>query len=253
MTSAFIKTFSLPFLFLCTFAPLSFSHATATQECKWHAAYFDVMYINNYGSGDRAERFVNDAATVMNVVIRIDSLLKNLRHEGRLKHFVRWQLIDDYARNFRIEAGSFLIEERKVFLRITDSIAINRVLKKLWGVEDVVIDPSKRAGMWLFSLHVGLYKTRGAAQAFIESDDIIDQYYRPDSMLLWLTTEGDLVSSHHFYQHETDGYWHTYTGLYLTTKNVLEAQRLLLEHNNLKTTITSHYITPAIIKKYVYY
>ncbi len=249
MIAAFMKTFFL--LFLCTFAPFSFSHATATQRCKWHAAYFDVLYINNYGSDDRAERFVNDVATVMNVVLRIDSFLKNLRHEGRLEHFVRWQLVDDYAGNFRIEPGSFLIEDRKVFLRMTDSMAINKALKKLWGIEDVVIDPSKRAGMWLFSLHVGLYKTRKEAQAFIEGDDIIDQYDRPDSMQLWLTVEGDLVSSHHFYQHERDGYCHTYTGLYLTSQNVLKAQRSL-EIRGVKTTIVSQYVTPAIIKKYAY-
>jgi hypothetical protein len=71
-----------------------------------------------------------------------------------------------------------------------------------------------------------------------------------DSNLLWLKCEGD-ATPHHWYQHEKDGYYHKYTGLYLTRENVLKAQKLLQEHCNLHTTITSHYATSAIIRRYV--
>lgn len=144
------------------------------------------------------------------------------------------------------------IKGRRVHLSLIDSVALNNALKKLWRIDDVVISPTRQTGVWFFSLHVGLFKSEQGAQAFIEGDDIIDQHERSDTNLLWLKIEGDLCSSHHFYQHETDGYYHMYTGLYLSKQNVINAQRLLLEHSNLKTTIVSQYITTAIIKKYAY-
>ncbi len=241
--------FPIYFLLLIFFLPLAFLHATATMFSRWRAAYFDVLFVGNYGSDKRAERFVNDVVAKMNVVIRIDSLLKRRWHERKLENFLQWQLVDNYMKNHRVESGSFIIEGRKVYIRLTDSVAINKALKELWHIDDVVVSPSKKAGTWLFSLHIGVSGNRLSAKQLIYD---FEYGRRPDSMLLWLKIVGGLHSSHHFYQHEKDGYWHTYTGLYLTMQNVLEAQRLLLEHNGLKTTIVSQYITPTIIKKYAY-
>ena len=250
-----IFKFSLPrnwlFLFLLPFS----LHATQTMECGWSAAYFDVLFVNNYGGDDRLERYVNDVAVRTNVIIRLDSLLRSLRKEGKLVHFRRWTLIDSYTKQFSFATakttfGMCLDEDTDVFINLTDSISINRALKQLWNIQDVEISPNKQAGMWLYSLHTGLSKTRSGVRSIRHSSSLSE---RPDRDLLWLKCEGGFSVAHSFFQHETDGYWHAYTGLYLTTKNVLEAQRLLLENNNLKTTITSHYITPAIIKKYAHY
>ena len=230
-------------------------HATQTMECVWQAAYFDVLFVNNYGGDDRFERYVNDVAVRTNVIIRLDSLLRSLRKESKLVHFRRWTLIDSYTKKFdfataKSNFGMCLDEDTDVFINLTDSISINRALKQLWTIQNMEISPNRQAGMWLFSLHTGLSKTRSGVRSVHHGSDLSE---RPDRHLLWLKCEGGFSVSHSFFQHETDGYWHTYTGLYLTTKNALEAQRLLLEHNNLKTTITSHYITPAIVKKYAYY
>jgi len=229
---------------------LSLIYATATMECKWHAAYFDAIFVNNYGGDNRQARFADDVAVRVNTIVRLDSILKSLRRQGKLEHFKRWLLMDDYMKNYSVDDGSFIIEGKKVYINLTDSVAINKALKKVWGIENVTISSNKRAGMWLFSLHVGLSETRLGARYFPHGGYI---YERPDSTLLWLQCHPDPSAAHSWYQHETDGYYHQYTALYLTRKNVLEAQRLLLEHRNLKTTITSQYITSAIIKKYAYY
>ncbi len=228
---------------------LSLVYATATMECKWHAAYFDAIFVNNYGGDNRQARFADDVAVRVNTIVRLDSILKSLRRQEKLEHFKRWLLMDDYMKNYSVDDGSFIIEGKKVYINLTDSVAINKALKKLWHIKDVVISPNKKAGMWLYSLHVGFSKTRLGARPFDHGGDFSK---RPDSNLLWLTCEGGFSIAHHWFQHETDGYYHQYTGLYLTRKNVIEAQRLKLEYSNLKTTIVSHYITSAIIKKYAY-
>lgn len=250
-----MKTFVL--LIFCTL-PLTVGYATATQECRFHAAYFNAVFTNNYGHVDRAEWFTRDLSARMYVIVRIDSLLRSLRREGKLEHFVRWEIIDHYVANLKLfgkqqpTPGSIHIEGQKVYLSLIDSVAVNKALKKLWHVADVVISTRKSAGMWLYSLHIRLFSDRKRIMPYIERD-VFNQYERSDTNHLWLKIEGDLVSTHHFYQHEKDGYHHMYTGLYLTTRDVLEAQRSLLEQYNLKTTVTSHWITPAIIRKYAYY
>ncbi|MCK4251263.1 hypothetical protein KAX97_07430 [candidate division WOR-3 bacterium] len=235
--------------------PFNFSlvYATATQECRFHAAYFDVVFTGNYGSGAE-DIYTSDVAARVNVIVQLDSILRHARRQGKLEHFIRWQLNDHYHGNVillgvRSAPGAMHIEGRKIHLSLIDSVALNNALKKLWHIKDVVISPNKKAGMWLYSLHVGFSKTRLGARPFHHGGDFSE---RPDRNLLWLKCEGGFSIAHHWYQHETDGYYHQYTGLYLTRKNVLEAQRLLLIHRNLKTTIVSQYITSAIIKKYAF-
>jgi hypothetical protein len=222
------------------------------MECFWHCGYFDVKFVNNYGGSERGERYTQDVVKRVNVIIGLDNLFRNLRREGKLEHFNRWMLVDHYVGSYGYEKGRKVpkqnrIEGRKVFLCLTDSNSINKVLRRLWNISNAVISPNKQSGMWLFSLHVGLSKTRMGVRSFPHGG-YIDE--RPDSNLLWLKCEGD-ATPHHWYQHEKDGYYHKYTGLYLTRENVLKAQKLLQEHCNLHTTITSHYATSAIIRRYV--
>lgn len=239
----------LTFTFLLLPFNFSLVFATDTNECKWYAAYFDAIFVNNYGGDNRSARFADDVAVRVSTIVRLDSILKSLRRQGKLEHFKRWLLVDDYFKNYSVATGSLLIEGKNVYLRLTDSIAINKALKKLWHIDDVVISPNKKAGMWLFSLHIGFSRT-------LQGSRRLAHYFkygeRPDSNLLWLQCESSGYSSHHFSQHETDGYYHMYTGFYLSKQNVIKAQRLLLEHSNLKTIIVSQYITAAIIKKYAY-
>jgi hypothetical protein len=229
------------------------SYATQTMECFWHCGYFNVIFVDNYGTGDReGERYTQDVVKRVNVVMELDNLLRNQRREGKLEHFNKWILVDHYMGSYGYNKGrkvpkQIRIEKRKVFLCLTDSNSINNALDKLWNMNDAVVSPNRQSGMWLFSLHVGLSKTRMGARPFPHGG-YIDK--RPDSNLLWLKCEGD-ATPHHWYQHEKDGYYHQYTGLYLTRENVLKAQELLLENCNLNTSITSHYLTPAIVRKYV--
>jgi len=244
-----INLLLLTFIFLLLPFNFSLVYATATVHCIWHATYFDVIFVNNYGRSQIDYQYPPDIITRANVVMQLDSLFRTLRKEGKLEHFKRWLLMDDYMKNYSVDDGSFIIEGKKVYINLTDSVAINKALKKLWGIENVTISLNKRAGMWLFSLHVGLSETRLGARYFPHGGYI---YERPDSTLLWLQCHPDPSAAHSWYQHETDGYYHMYTGLYLSKQNVIKAQRLLLEHSNLKTTIVSQYITSAIIKKYAF-
>jgi|GEM_PF-1900707 len=246
-----VPSWILLFLLLLPIATL-FSADTA--KCTWHAAYFDVVYMNWYGTGvAEEERYLRDVITRSNVIIRLDSLLKTLNHQGRLKSFKRWTLIDNPHASYQhfgdSKPGDLHIEDSKAYFCFADSVAVNRLLKELWNIEGINISPSRQCGMWLYSLHLGVCKDRAQAQQF---PDTLWIFERPDFNLVWLSIERNSWVRHAFYQHETDGYYHQYTGLYLTRKNVLEAQRLLLEHRNLKTTIVSQYITSAIIKKYAF-
>jgi hypothetical protein len=225
--------------------------ATQTMVCRWHAAYFDAVFVENYGGSDREERYVNDVVAKTNAVIGLDSLLKSMKRAGKLEHFERWQIVDDYVGSYnyvggRKVPGGLRIEGRKAWFCFTDSIAMSKALSKLWQIDNVKYDPNERTDMWLFSLHVGLAKDHGSARRLYHE---FEYGRRPDSAFLWLQIGGGFSVSHHFYQHETDGFYHTYIGLYLTRQNVLKAQEVL-DKRGLKTTITSQYLTPAIIKKY---
>ncbi len=81
----------------------------------------------------------------------------------------------------------------------------------------------------------------------------LDRYdKRPDSSLLWMRCESGFGGPPYiWYQHETDGLYHLYTGLYLTIQNVLEAQKLLKDYYHLETTITSQYLMPWLLKNYM--
>jgi hypothetical protein len=233
-------------LLFLLFLPLS-SGATSTEFCNFHAAYFDAEFVNNYGSMEE-HGFLEDICVVTNVIVRLDSLLRSRQRDGRLEHFVRWRLIDSYMKGFQHDPGSYVIEGRNVFLRFDDSLAINKALNRLWCINDFALSPNKHAGAWLFSLHVGVHNKFPGPEIPIRD---IFKSERPDSDLLWLKIEGDWWSSHHFYQHEIDGYYHTYTGLYLTRDNVLQAKQLL-EAKGLKTTVTSHYLTHTILRHYAH-
>lgn len=241
---------------ICT-ATITYLHSTATMECRWHAAYFDAVFIGNYGTADKElERYFNNVLSHANVIIQLDSAFRALRKVGKLEHFKRWCLCDYYMRCYeykdrRSAPRAPWHEGDTIYLCVTDSLSINRVLAEYYGIEDVIISPGRPSGMWLYSLHTGFWKDRYHARQY--PDTLWKLSSRGDSALLWLYIEGGYSVEHNFYQHETDGYYHQYTGLYLTTNNVLEAQVLLLKYYGIKTTITSHYITPAILRKYAWY
>lgn len=230
------------FITIVTLSINSLLFATATEECYFNAAYFNATYINNYGGDERTKNFVKDAIKVANVIIRLDSLIKNYVRGGLIKNYLQYELIDNYTGNFRIPKGSYIRSGKEIHLRLTDSIAVNRILKDLWEIKDYTISPNVVASVWLFSLHIGMSKTRETIIALIESLNI--DYDRPDTELLWLKIEGDLCSPMVFYQRETDGFYHSYAGLYLTKGNVMHAKELIEKKYGIKTTITSHFITP---------
>lgn len=244
-------TRSLFVIFILTILAHKPTFATETMYCYWHCAYFDVLFIGNYGGDDRGERCTQDVVQRTNVAIQLDNLLRTRRREGKLERFTRWILVDDYTKSYnyvngRREPGKVRVDEKSVFLCLTDSVSLNRLLQRIWDVSDTVISPSTESGMWLFSLHVGLSKTRLHARPFHYGGYVNE---RPDTAFLWLRCEYSEIP-HHWYQHETDGYYHQYTGLYLTHQNVVDAQELLKKHCNLNTNIVSHYVTPAIITRY---
>lgn len=237
--------------FLCNMFFTTFLFATDTEECYFNSAYFNATYINNYGGDERAENFVKDAIKVTNVVIRLDSLIKSNVRRGLIKNYLQYKLIDNYAGNFRIPKESYIKNGKEIHLRLTDSIAVNKILKDLWGIRDYTISPNVTAGIWLFSLHIGVCKTKNGILALIEGLDI--NYDRPDEEFLWLKVEGGLYSPMSFYQYEKDGFYHGYTGLYLTKNSVMRAKKLIEKRYGIKTAVTSHYITPSVLKKYVIY
>lgn len=225
--------------------------ATETVDCYLHCAYFDVKFVGNYGGDDRGERYTQDIVRRANIVIQLDNLLRARRREGKLEHFRRWHLVDDYTESYtyvngRREPGKVRIDGESVFLCLTDSVSVNKLLQRLWNVSDTIISPNTRSGMWLFSLHVGMANTYLTARPFFHGGYVSE---RPDSAFLWLRCESSEIP-HHWYQHETDGYYHQYTGLYLTRENVVKAQELLKKYGDLNTSIVSHYVTPAIIRRY---
>ncbi|UCG31325.1 MAG: hypothetical protein JSV53_05460 [candidate division WOR-3 bacterium] len=224
-------------------------NATASEYCNFHAAYFDAEFVGNYAFVE-VERFLNDVVRTAGVIIRLDSLLGNRRHAGTLDHFVRWRLVDDYMKRYSVEKGSYIVEGQNVYIRFDDSVAINKALKELWQISDCALTVGGHTSVWMFSLHTGFSHLEHVAKRLIGKNGVDND--RPDTNLLWLRIEGDLWSSHHFYQHEKDGFWHVYTGLYLTQQNVTAAQKLLLERYDLETTITSHKLRPAILKRYAY-
>ncbi len=225
--------------------------ATSTEECYFNGAYFNATYINNYGDDERAEKFVKETIKVANVIIRLDSLIKSYVRRGLIKNFLQYELIDNYAGNFRIPNGSYIRNGKEINLRLTDSIALNKVLKEIWRINDYTISPNVLAHTWLFSLHIGICKTRKEIIALLKSLDI--NYNRPDIEFLWLRVEGDLGSPMAFYQRERDGFYHGYIGLYLTKDNVMSAKELIEKKYCIKTTITSHFITPQVLKRYLVY
>jgi hypothetical protein len=234
-----LSLFVIPFLL----------NATATEFCNFHAAYFDAEFVGNYAFVEE-ERFLSDVVSTAGVIIRLDSLLRNRRHEGTLDHFIRWRLVDNYMKRYSIEKASYIIEGRNVYIRFDDSVAINKALKELWHIYDYTLTVREQVSVWVFSLHTGFSHLEHVAKRLIGKNGV--DYDRPDTNLLWLKIEGDLWSSHHFYQHEKDGFWHVYTGLYLSQQNVMAAQNLLLERYGLNTTITSHKLRPTILKRYAY-
>ncbi|MGB3479319.1 MAG: hypothetical protein WBB67_09175 [bacterium] len=248
------NSISLLILLLLLVLPAKSIYAADTVYCKWHAAYFDLIYVNWYGDGDslETERYLRDVMIRSYVSIRLDSLLKALNNQGRLKDFKRWTLIDDPHLSYQhfgdSDPGDINIEDSKAFLCFADSIAINKSLKELWKIEGIKIDSNKKCGMWLFSLHLGTYKDQTRAR---QLPDTVWISQRPDSNLVWLSVEKNLWVCHAFYQHETDGYYHRYIGLYLTRQDVIKAQKLLFEQLGWKTTITSQYITPSLLRKYI--
>jgi hypothetical protein len=230
-------------------------YATATMDCYWHAAYFDAQFTGNYGTEQEAQ-YLNDVVARAQVIMQLDSIFRDLRRKGALPAFKRWHLIDSYHESYDYQNGKKLpctmrIQHDTVYLCMIDSLSINEAMKKLWNIHDIIISPHKRSGIWVYSLHIKTTKSQWYARNY--PDTLASGYSRKDEDLLWLRIEGGYSVNHCFYQHEIDGYYHQYAGLYLTKKNTIKAQNLLLKHYGLATTITSQYITPTVLRKYVWY
>jgi len=224
------------------------------MSCFWHAAYFDAEFIGNYGI-EIDSIYRNDVTTRAHVVMQLDSIFKELRQQGNLPRFKRWFLVDhyhvsyDYVNNKKLPC-EIRIQHDTVYLCMIDSVSINEAMRKLWNINDVIVSPNKQSGMWLYSLHMKVTKSRWPARNY---PDTLENNLRDDRKLLWLYCENAYSYAHCFYQHEIDGFFHQYTGLYLTTANALQAQSTLYEHYGIQTTITSQYVTPVILRKYVWY
>lgn len=247
------NTFVVFIFFIIVFA--TNVHATSTMNCSFHAAYFDAKFIGNYGSGmDTIYR--NDVITRAHVVMQLDSIFKELRRNGELPLFKRWLLIDSYHQSYDYVNGKKLpckirIQHDTVYLCMIDSLSINHAMKKLWNINDVIVSPQKKSGMWMFSLHIKTTKSQWHARNY--PDTLYKYPFYDDLLFNWLYIEGGYWVHHSFYQHETDEYYHQYTGLYLTINNIIQAQKNIFEHCGLKTTITSQYVTPTILRKYVWH
>ena len=81
--------------------------------------------------------------------------------------------------------------------------------------------------------------------------DTLTQVYYFDEVPLWLSVEYDEGYPNTWYQHEIDGHYHRYFGLFLTLKDVRAAQEWFLKNLVLKTTITSHFLTESLLNKYI--
>ena len=225
------------------------------MDCYWHAAYFNAQFTGNYGT-EQETQYKYDVVIRAQVIMQLDSVFRELKKRDELPSFKRWFLVDHYHVSYDYVKGKKLpcelrIQHDTVYLCMTDSISINQALKKLWHINDVIISPHKKSGMWLYSLHIKTTTNEWYARNY---PDTLDGYpLRRDAKLLWLHCEGGYTVFNCFYQHEIDGFFHQYTGLYLTTNNVVQAQKNLLEYHGLKTAITSQYVTPAILNKYIWY
>jgi hypothetical protein len=115
-----------------------------------------------------------------------------------------------------------------VFFDFTDPVIIRKALAKLWNIIDTGFSVTEPAGQWMYALHIAVGKNARSVYGALKGD-IYDRYYeRSDTNYLWMTCESGVDSLPYFWsQHETDGFYHLYTGLYLTTENVQEAQKLL--------------------------
>jgi hypothetical protein len=231
-----------------------FSKAADWAKCSWHAGYFTAVYENWYGYDTLEDkRYVKDVLERSHIIIKLDSVIGNLQHNRKMPDFKRWTLIDHSQARHKLfgdqtPSGKVHIKGDSAFLCFTDSTSVNVALVKLWDIRDVTFRPSNKAGTWMFSLHIGAYEHKDQARNY---PDTVWVTQRPDAGLLWLTIERDVWASHMFHQHETDGYYHRYTGLYSTHKNVQRAQELFEQEYGLKTTITSQYISPKILGRYV--
>jgi hypothetical protein len=242
-------------MILLLIQPLRFIFAAETMECTWHTAYFDASYWDWYGHGssEEAERYKRDVMMRSYLVIRLDSLLRSINGDGKGKSYKKWILIDNQHASYQQfgspQPGDIHIEDQKVYFCFTDSLAVNNLLNELWGLSGIHIDYYKPCNMWLFSLHAGTYRTLAQAERF---PDTLWIFERPDSDLVWLKIDKESWVHHAFCQHEIDGYYHRYLGLYLTKRNAVKAQKLFFENLGQKTTITSQYVTPAILRKYIW-
>jgi len=249
MNSVLFKVVLFLIAFLSLITP---TYATTTMYFKWHAAYFDAEYILNLGS-DLEQYYPRIVIDRAKVVIRLDSLLRANHPE----HFTRWHLVDSYTKSYIYENNKYRSKPinpvgTDVFFDFTDPVIIRKALAKLWNIIDTGFSVTEPAGQWMYSLHINASKNASLIYGSLKGD-IYDRYFeRPDTNCLWMQCESGVGGPPYFWsQYETDGYYHLYTGLYLTTKNVQEAQKLLKEKYNLETTITSQCVTLSILKKYM--
>jgi hypothetical protein len=222
---------------------------------NWHAAYFDAVYVDNFGS-DLETYYPQEVLKRIYFVIRLDSLLRATRQQGELEHFTRWRLIDDYTKSYNYANNKHMSKlinpsGTEVFFSFKDPVIFKDVLAKLWNITDTGFNVTEPASQWMYSLHINVNQNAIDTDSFLKVHG--NEYgVRPDSLYLWMTCETGLGPHPHIWsQDETDGFYHLYTGLYLTTKNVQEAQKLLKEKYTLETTITSQYVTPGLLKKYM--
>ncbi len=243
------------FLITLITIPLSLLSGTVTMWFKWHAAYFDADFVVNLGS-DLEEHYPRIVIDRANVIIRLDSILRTKKPE----RFYRWHLVDDYMKSYDFINDKPYSKSIKptgidVYFDFTDPAMIKDALAKLWGIDDTILNITAQAGQWMYALHLSTSKEICFIDSILTYNkwEGLDRYdKRPDSSLLWMRCESGFGGPPYiWFQHETDGLYHLYTGLYLTTKNVQEAQKLLKDQYHLETTITSQFLTPWLSKNYM--
>ncbi len=231
---------------------VSVLHGAGTATCSWKAGYFNAFYQSWYGHGseDEKQRIIKEIMNRTWVIIKLDSLIRSYKNADRLSSFPRWTLIDNGSERYRLfgetKPGTVSIKGTRAYLNLADSQAASKALVQLWGIESCTVHIGEPSGTWLYALHSGTYDSQLRAR-------FTSQNLNFDDLHLWLSTEYDEGSPNTWYQHETDGYYHRYYGLFLSSKDVYEAQEWFLKKLGWKTTITSHYLTTALLKKYVFF
>ena len=232
-------------LFIVTHFPILYG--AGSVYTTWKAGYFNASFQSWYGHGfeDEQQRIIKEIMNRTWIIIRIDSLVRVNKKADLLSPFPRWTLVDN---GHTTKSGTISIQGTKAYLNLADSLTVISALTRLWGIKPYAMRIGEPSGIWLYSLHYEIYDNHFKARGL---DDTLTRGCRLEELPLFLYAVYDAGFQNTWYQHEIDGYYHRYFGLFISNKDVLIAQDWFLNNYGWNTTITSHYLTPAILKGYL--